>query len=206
MYKNDDDTAMVDIMTNLSMYWMICFLVVMAFVSFQKKIEQDRKIVVKADYMITVEWPENINVDVDTYVEDPAHNIAWFGKKDAGLMHLDRDDIGDSSDQYITVDGERKIFKENKETLTIRGFLPGEYIFNVQLYAKKLHLGDTPVQVRIEQLNPSVRTVFEDKLILSAEKDEKHVCRFTLDRAGNVAEITKTVPKSFTAINEGLQP
>src|SRR3954470_22035267 len=50
-------------------------------------------------YAIRVTWPANANDDVDTYVQDPAGNIAWFNNSDVALMHLEHDDLGWSSDK-----------------------------------------------------------------------------------------------------------
>lgn len=55
----------------------------------------------KAELMITVTWPDNNTDDVDTYVADPAGNIVWYNRREAGLMHLDRDDRGIFKDVLI---------------------------------------------------------------------------------------------------------
>lgn len=192
----DDDTAMVDIMTNLGLFFIICFCVVIGFVSVSKN-KSENKINVKADYIITVEWDENIDVDVDTYLQDPYENLSWFQQKEAGLMHLDRDDTGSTSDSFTTVDGVRNYFKENKEVTTIRGFMKGEYILNLHMYAMKTNVKPVDVKVKIEQLNPRLVTVFQDVVTLKSDREEKHVCRFTLDERGVVEEITKNLPKAF---------
>lgn len=58
----------------------------------------------KAEYIITVTWPDNNPNDNDTWVEDPIGNRIWFGRKEAGLVHLDRDDRGNLN-HTITVNG-----------------------------------------------------------------------------------------------------
>ncbi|MEM7026462.1 MAG: hypothetical protein AAF637_28380, partial [Pseudomonadota bacterium] len=52
----------------------------------------------KAEILITLNWPDGRREDVDIYVEDPAGNLVWFRTREAGLMHLDRDDLGRSND------------------------------------------------------------------------------------------------------------
>ena len=51
------------------------------------------------EFLITVFWPDNLEDDVDIYVEDPAGNLVWFKSREPGLMHLDRDDLGKRNDE-----------------------------------------------------------------------------------------------------------
>ena len=81
----------------------------------------------KAELLITVTWPDNDPNDMDLYVEDSAGNIVWYHSKEAGLMHLDRDDRGNYRDT-ITVNGKQIQNPLNQETVTIRGIVPGEYV------------------------------------------------------------------------------
>ena len=68
----------------------------MFFVSFAmiNPVAESGKVDPKAEMMITVTWPDGSPDDVDTYVADPAGNIVWYHRREAGLMHLDRDDRG----------------------------------------------------------------------------------------------------------------
>ena len=56
-------------------------------------------VIVNAEFIITMSWPKDSKDDIDLYVMDPAGNIVYFRDKDNGLMHLDRDDLGDKNDQ-----------------------------------------------------------------------------------------------------------
>ena len=42
----------------------------------------------KADFIISVNWPDFSPDDIDTYIQDPAGNIVWYHQREAGLMHL----------------------------------------------------------------------------------------------------------------------
>jgi hypothetical protein len=55
---------------------------------------EDKNVEVKAEFIITVTWPNDLNNDVDTYVEDPQGRLVAFMRREEGLMHLDRDDVG----------------------------------------------------------------------------------------------------------------
>ena len=48
----------------------------------------------KAEYIITVSWPDNNPDDIDTYVQNPTGGLVWFRGKESEFVHLDRDDRG----------------------------------------------------------------------------------------------------------------
>ena len=54
----------------------------------------------KAEYLITVTWPDNNPDDIDTWVEDPGGNKVWFRAREAGLMHLDRDGLCETCSKH----------------------------------------------------------------------------------------------------------
>ena len=60
----------------------------------------------KAEYIITVSWKDNSPDDVDTYVQSPTGDLVWFRGKEAGFVHLDRDDRGLLNDT-IEINGEK---------------------------------------------------------------------------------------------------
>mgnify|MGYP006946111184 CR=1 FL=1 len=80
-----------------------------------------------------VGWPDRNPNDIDTWVQDPGGKLVWFRNREAGLMHLDRDDRGNFKDT-ITVDGKQIENPINQETVTLRGIEKGEYIVNVHQY------------------------------------------------------------------------
>jgi len=60
---------------------------------------------VKAEYIITMIWPDDMDNDIDIYVEDPLGNLCFFRRREEGLMHLDRDDLGFKNDTVETPSG-----------------------------------------------------------------------------------------------------
>ena len=66
----------------------------------------------------------------------PNGETVSYLKKDAGWLHLDRDDQGIIND-VVTIDGEEIIYPINREVVTLRGIIPGEYILNLYLYEHK---------------------------------------------------------------------
>ena len=46
---------------------------------------KDGKVDFKAEFMITLDWPDNHPDDLDLFVQDPIGNIAWYRHREAGL-------------------------------------------------------------------------------------------------------------------------
>lgn len=157
---------------------------------------EEGKIDPKAELIITVTWPDNNPDDVDTYVMDPAGNIVWYNQREAGLMHLERDDRGMFKD-VILLNNEEIANPLNQETVTFRGLHDGEYIVNVVHYIAN-GAQPLPVEVKVEKLNPSVEVVFYQTLELRGTGDEVTAVRFTL--AGGEVENVTNAPRSLVEL------
>jgi hypothetical protein len=155
----------------------ITFMFFISFAMINKPADQG-KVDPKAEMMITVTWPDNNPDDVDTYVEDPAGNIVWYNQREAGLMHLERDDRGMFKD-VILLDGKEISSPLNQEIVAMRGLEDGEYVVNVVHYIAN-GTAPLPVQVKVEKLNPTVKVIFYQTLQLKGTGDEETAVRFTL--------------------------
>jgi len=124
-------------------------------------------------YVIKVTWDQAHTDDVDLYVRDPLGNTAFFSNTQAGLMHLERDDLGNTNDVGITV--------INQERVVIRGTEEGEYIVNVHMYRKD---GNRSVKVHVElwRLKGADKPILVKDVVLTRRGDEVTVFRFTLDK------------------------
>ena len=91
---------------------------------------KEGKIDSKAEFIITMDWPDNHPDDLDLFVQDPAGNIAWYRHREAGFLTLDRDDRGGAND-FIMVNGRKVLSPIRQETVSIRGIVAGEYTVNV---------------------------------------------------------------------------
>ena len=148
---------------------------------------------VKAEFLITVFWPDNLEDDVDIYVEDPAGNLVWFKSREPGLMHLDRDDLGKRNDEVVTAAG-TILFPENREIVTLRGIVPGEYVVNVHCYFKVAE-DPVPVTIQIDKINP-YSVVLRETVDLANKGEEITVTRFSVNSKGEVTNINK-LPKKL---------
>ena len=157
--------------------------------------KEDKNVEVKAEFIITVTWPNDLNNDVDTYVEDPQGRLVAFMRREEGLMHLDRDDVGKFNDILSTPFGDVE-YDENREVVTLRGTVEGEYVVNVHMYMQRSEQQPTPVRIQLDKINPFQIVTVKD-VVLDITGSEKTAFRFTVNRDGEVSEINH-LPKTLT--------
>ena len=184
--------AFLDVLFNT----LLCFaaLFAMSFILINPS-KTDRNVVAKGEFMIIVTWPKDIDNDVDMYVEDPEGHLVGFMRREDGLMHLDRDDLGERNDIVQTEFGEIE-YNENREIVTLRGIVPGEYVINVHMYMRRDPSPTTLVTVQLDKINP-FSTIMIKRVSLGDSGDEKTAFRFTLDKDGEVIEVNE-LPKTLT--------
>lgn len=153
----------------------------------------------KAEYLVTVTWPDGRPDDIDVWVEDPSGGLVWFRNRDAGLVHLDRDDRGMLND-VIVVNGRELENPLNQEVVTIRGVVPGEFIVNVHYFATETDQ-PVPVTVRVDRVNPMLEVAWYGTLTLEKKGDEKTALRFRINEDGSVGGINH-IPKQLAMVGK----
>ena len=181
-----------DMLFNMLIAFVFCFII--ALLAMNPKALKAGDIPSKAEYIINVGWPDRNPNDIDTWVQDPAGNMVWYRAREAGLMHLDRDDRGLAND-VIVLNGKEIVNPLNQEVVTIRGIEPGEFTVNLQYYDTKN--GD-PVEatVSVIKVNPRAEVVYYGQLTLARKGDEATAVRFTVLSDGQVTNIN-TLPKKL---------
>jgi len=197
LFDGSDDGTFVpfaDILLNVLMGFAI-----MVFISFAllRPEMATGNVELKAEYLITMSWPDSHPDDIDLYVEDPAGNIVWYRNLEAGLMSLDRDDRGMFRDTLV-VNNVRVENPLNQENVTLRGVVPGEYVVNAHHYVAN-GVEPVPVSVKVERLNPALEVIYYGVTELTHRGDEKTFIRFTLDEDGNPSNLNDR-PKSLTQL------
>ncbi|QAZ40654.1 hypothetical protein C1M51_15150 [Methylibium sp. Pch-M] len=181
-----------DMLFNMLIAFVFCFII--ALLAMNPKALKAGDIPAKAEFIITVSWPDNNPNDLDTWVQDPAGDLVWFRAREAGLMHLDRDDRGLANDT-IVVNGKQIVNPLNQEVVTLRGIAPGEYTVNIQYYETK---NGEPVEatVSLVKVNPRAEVVYYGTATLARKGDEATALRFTVLPDGSVNNIN-TLPKTL---------
>lgn len=189
MHKSyGDDKAFLDLLLNCLVGFVFLFMI--AFIQIEPN-KNDAQIKTKAEYVVTLTWPETDPSDVDMWLEDPAGNLISFKGTHAGLTHLDRDDTGGAGDYFKLPDGRIIKYEYNQEIMTIRGFIPGDWTVTIHLYNRKIK---DPVEatVRMDKINPNVVTVFNKTFKFTKHWEEITVLRFTMKTDGTMIDVHDT--------------
>ena len=181
-----------DMLFNMLIAFVFCFIV--ALLAMNPMARKTGDIPSKAEFIITLSWPDMNPNDIDAWAQDPGGNLVWFRSREAGLMHLDRDDRGLDNDTVI-IDGKQVVNPLNQEVVTIRGIAPGEYTFNAHYYDSKDGL-PVPVTMSVMKVNPVAEVVFYGQQTLARKGDEVTMVRFTVLPDGSVTGVN-TLPKKL---------
>ena len=209
MRQYSSNLAFIDFLFILLLAFISMFILALILINpITKKSEVERR----AEFLIVLEWDKNSADDVDIWVEDPSGQVLSFRNKTIGVMHLDKDDLGHQNDVIHLPDGTSQIIYLNREVVTLRGWLPGEYIINTHMYAKRDDWGEenpnrpTPTQIKVEMLriNP-YKILFEDNFTLQNRGEETTVRRITLNKEGQIIDTNK-LNKSFVTLSLGGGP
>ena len=180
------------------------FLFIVAFLLIkpeQKKADFERK----AEFVIVMEWDHDQPDDIDLYVQDPTQQKVHFRLPIVNFMYLDKDDLGYANDIVTNVDGVIQKVNINREVVTIRGIIAGEYIINAHYYSSRewTRLGqlstnpaeakstqvpgkEKPLTVKIElhRVDPyKIMWVGEKKFFRKGQ--EETFVRFIIDKEGD---------------------
>ena len=187
--KYKSTIGFIDILFNILVGFAFLFIVAFLLIKPEAKREDfDRK----AEFIIVMEWDSERQDDIDLYVQDPSNTIVHFRNARANFMHLDKDDLGKRNDT-IMVNGVEKIVKINREVVTIRGIVPGEYIVNVHYYSDYSEhanvtrgpMSPLEVKVTVYKVNP-YSEVWQGTKTFTRKGQEETFVRFTMDKDGGV--------------------
>lgn len=191
-------TGFTDLLFNIVVG--LAFMFVLAFILINP-ITKKHDVEEKSDYLIILTWDDKSKDDIDIWVQDPLSNIVSFRNRGTGFMHLDRDDLGTRNDVIYLPDGTTKIIERNREVVSLRGTVEGEYLVNAHIYdttsiendyidgkkyPKKL---DINIKVELIQVNPYKLVTFT-KMLGKHRGQEFTAFRFTLDAKGKITKVS----------------
>ena len=177
------------------------FLFIIAFLLIKpeaKKKDFDRN----AEFVVVLEWDKEAKGDIDLYVEDPLGDKCSFRQTVANFMHLDKDDLGSINDTVVNADGTVSTVRINREVITIRGIIAGEYVINAHYYSERdysnidnrIEMGSSTrkkkskeltVKIELHKVNPYTIMWVGEKRFFGKGQEETFV-RFRLDKDGTV--------------------
>jgi hypothetical protein len=199
--------AFIDVVFNLLLGVTLMFFLALILM---RPITEDKKVDLKAEFIITMDWPEHINSDIDLWVLNPNSQATGYSQKENGPVALERDDLGNNTDTFVLQStGETIRIEENHEIITVRTIMPGEFVVNVFYYQAKapqragpppsarggevtpippVTRGSIPVEVTVQliKINPIYKVITTDVLILTNQGEERTAIRFTVDEDGDI--------------------
>ena len=192
--KFDFRTAYIDLLINLLTGTVVLFVLTTLLIApITKNTEGIKK---NADYVLTLEWPNEIDCDVDLWVRDPLNNIVSYRFPEAGLMYFERDDMGKRRSIFELDGKEIVIDPDNKEFVTLRGTFKGEYVINLHVYSciNKMtnlalpqgYLVDIPIILEVVKINPTYSVVKHIEMKMDSVWQEKTAVRFVMDDRKNI--------------------
>ena len=208
----------IDLLFNILLGFAFLFIIAFLLIKPEaKKKDFDRR----AEFVIILEWDHDAPDDLDLYVQDPTNDKVSFRLPIANYMHLDKDDLGMRNDTIINADGTTSTVKINREVVTIRGIIAGEYIINAHYYSTRVYSGsqlepdertvdyrnkpqrDLTVKIELHKVTPySVLWAGEKKFTHRGQ--EETFLRFRLDTDGNIIPPFTFEPKEFVTPIMGM--
>ncbi|MBX2879150.1 MAG: hypothetical protein KTR32_04410 [Granulosicoccus sp.] len=139
--------------------------------------------------IIELRWPDELNADVDLWVQAPGDKPVGYLHKGGRVFDLLRDDLGKGSD----------LTGLNYEFAYSRGAPAGEYIINVHLYRNKDNVFPVPATVAVSLKSPgsrAARQILASNISLNRAGQETTVFRFKLDEKSKfLANSVHDLPK-----------
>ncbi len=183
--RYDSNLSFNDVLFNALLGFVVLFVLALLLIN---PITKKSDIPAKAEILIIVEWDNESPDDIDTWVQGPMMGAPIsFQNKHSGSMHLDRDDLGRTSD-IMMIDGEKIVIKINREVVTMRGIAKGDYYINIHVYNKPGNSLPTKYTITLLDVNP-YREVYVMQGEVTARGDIVRLPGFTLDEEGEVTDV-----------------
>ena len=138
--KYKSTIGFTDLLFNILVGFAFLFIIAFLLIKPEAKKEDFER---KAEFVVVLEWDHDQPDDIDLYVEDPTNSTVHFRLPITNFMYLDKDDLGFANDIVKNVDGTITKVNINREVVTIRGIIPGEYIINAHYYSARKWTGQT---------------------------------------------------------------
>ena len=137
------------------------------------------EITAPGNVIVEVRWPDEVDADVDLWVQAPGDLPVGYSNKGGAVFNLLRDDLGKRAD----------VTGLNYETSYSRGIPPGEYTVNLHLYrnpSQRYPVHATVVTSVKRDTQDRAEQLLASRVLLLSDGDETTVYRFRLSEAGDL--------------------
>jgi len=204
--KYKSTIGFTDLLFNILVGFAFLFIIAFLLIKPEAKKEDFER---RAEFVVVMEWDNDASGDIDLYVEDPTGKQVSFRYHNHNFMHLDKDDLGAMNDTVINADGSVSTVKINREVVTIRGIIGGEYVVNGHYYSLRSYDQVNPpkptvtVSVELHKVNPYSIMWVGEKLFNHRGQEETFL-RFRLDKDGNILPPFTFEKKKFVTPMQAL--
>jgi len=125
----------------------------------------------QSNTVVEARWPDDVDADVDLWVQGPEDRPVGYSNQSAGLFNLLRDDLGTVNDMT----------RLNYEVAYSRGAPAGEYSVNLHLYSNRARKYPIPVIVTVSlkgKPSESAKRLLNREIELKSRGKETTVYRF----------------------------
>lgn len=185
-HKHSSSLAFNDMLFNILLGFVMLFIIAFLLINPPTK---KSDVPAKAEVMIILEWEKNSFSDIDLWIQRDDTPAVGFSNKQWVPLHLDRDDLGTANDS-VEIDGKIQVLKINREVITVRGVVAGEYFIGVHAYNLRL-LGDKEletVKVTVIDVNP-FKEIYTQEVNIYERGSRINLPGFTLDEEGQVVDV-----------------
>ena len=203
--KYKSTIGFTDMLFNILLGFAFLFIVAFLLIKPEAKKEDFER---RAEFVVVMEWDNDASGDVDLYVEDPTGRQVSFRYHNHNFMHLDKDDLGAMNDTVVNADGSKTTIAINREVVTIRGIIKGEYTVNGHYYSvrsPKINKEKPVITVRVElhKVNPYTIAWVGEKTFTHRGQEETFL-RFRLDQEGKLLSPFTFEKKKFVTPLQNL--
>ena len=138
--KYKSTIGFTDMLFNILVGFAFLFIIAFLLIKPEAKKEDFER---KAEFVVVMEWDHDQPDDIDLYVQDPTNSTVHFRLPITNFMYLDKDDLGFENDIVKNVDCTITKVNINREVVTMRGIIPGEFIINAHYYSSRKWTGQT---------------------------------------------------------------
>jgi len=206
--KYKSTIGFTDLLFNILVGFAFLFIIAFLLIKPEAKKEDFER---KAEFVVVMEWNHDAPDDIDLYVQDPTQSKVHFRLPITNFMYLDKDDLGYANDIVKNVNGEITKVNINREVVTIRGIIPGEYIINAHYYSQRQWEADgrlntsaksegksLTVKIELHRVSPYKIWWMGEKTFTHRGQEETFV-RFTIGPDGNQIGDFSYIEKKFVS-------
>ncbi|KKS44654.1 MAG: hypothetical protein UV48_C0003G0006 [Candidatus Azambacteria bacterium GW2011_GWA2_42_9] len=169
--NNLSDTPMRDVGWNIAITFIVLFFLATLVSQIPKK-KEENQIKIWGDIMITIEWPDKKDIDVDLWAKSPDDPLpVGYSRTRGSTLALLKDITGLNNNPTGRM----------REVIFGDGTPDGRYTVNVHLYRNASSLTNVPVDAKIFMVDGSnVVKIVKKRVFLKNVRDEITIANFNL--------------------------